>query len=172
MTDLAELVEEFRRTSNPDAERPKAATLEEAIRIAALSTGPDGKRHAHQRRIPWSVLQAFYKRILKQIDTLSAANSFREIHAILEREAIEISGAGELLVYDVALRIALYLGIRPLEVYLHAGARTGARNLKSRGWDIKGKVVPVIKFPPELRVITADEIESFLCQFADRIKSN
>jgi hypothetical protein len=45
------------------------------------------------------------------------------------------------------------------DVYLHAGARQGARAL---GLDVRRGFLPVTAFPKPLRSLSADDIEDFL----------
>jgi len=44
-------------------------------------------------------------------------------------ESCRVYGVGELACYDAALRIGGNLNIFPEKIYLHAGTRTGAREL-------------------------------------------
>lgn len=148
----------------PDEELPDADTLEDAIRIAVMSEDVRGKRKSHQRRIPGPVLRALYLRLMARIDALRLVRSFAELHELIVAETRHVHGAGELLAYDVALRIGLYLGLPPKDVYLHAGTRKGARK-----FGITGEAIPVIQFPQELHHLGADGIESFLCAFAKKI---
>ena len=102
-------------------------SLQDAIREAALSRLPGGKRHSHQRRIPLHVLQAAERRLQAIAGQVQTAKSFAELHRLIERHIKPIRGIGDLAVYDIAHRIGMYLQHAPEAVYLHAGTREGAR---------------------------------------------
>jgi hypothetical protein len=72
---------------------------------------------------------------------------------------------GVLTVYDVAHRIAAFLGKPPHLVYLHAGTRVGAAAL-----GIKGDVVDPDELPAAFAVLTAAEIEDCLCIYKDELR--
>ena len=67
--------------------------------------------------------------LLSALPFLEACRDFRQLFELV-RDLIEpIPGIGELMVYDTALRIGAKLNLKPMRVYLHAGARAGARAL-------------------------------------------
>jgi len=140
-------------------------SLEDAIREAALSRLPGGRRHPHQRRIPLSVLQAAERRLQAIGAQLRAAKSFAELHDIIDRHIKPIRGIGELAVYDIAHRIGAYLRHAPEAVYLHAGTREGARAL-----NFAGKTIDVSELPAGLRKLSAAEIEDCLCIYKDALR--
>src|SRR6266849_2435334 len=104
----------------------KEQSLHYAIRHAALSVGPDGKRHPHQRRRRAITLQDSAQRLHRCARELQSAHDFAALHRIIENEIDTISGIGALTVYDVAHRIGAYLGKAPELVYLHSGTKAGA----------------------------------------------
>ncbi len=140
-------------------------SLEGAIREAALSLLPSGKRHPHQRRIPLRVLQSAERRLQGIAGQLKAAQSFVELHRLIERHIRPIRGIGDLAVYDIAHRIGAYLRREPEAVYLHAGTREGARALS-----LGGKTIDVRELPASLRKLSAAEIEDCLCIYKDALR--
>lgn len=88
-------------------------SLEDAIREAALSRLPSGKRHPHQRRIPLRALQAAKRRLQTIAGLLRTAKSFAELHDLIDRQIKAVRGIGDLAVYDIAHRIGAYLGHAP-----------------------------------------------------------
>jgi hypothetical protein len=140
-------------------------SLAGAIREAALSRLPGGKRHSHQRRIPLRVLQAAERRLQPIAEHLRSAKSFAELHAIIDRQIGPLRGIGDLAVYDIAHRIGAYLDLAPEEVWLHAGARDGARAL-----NLSGEKVTLPELPADLRKLSPAEIEDCLCIYKDNLR--
>lgn len=141
-------------------------SLKEAIRVAALAQY-EGKRSNHQRRIKGSVLEDSYKALLEKINDIESCSSFDELLDLIEVTIRPIHGIGELAVYDTALRIGAYLDLTPDKVYLHAGTRTGARNL---GLDIDRPCIPLSEFPCEFQGLSAEHIEDILCIYKKRLR--
>ena len=140
-------------------------SLEDAIRAAALSCLPNGKRHPHQRRIPGQVLQKAERRLQAIAEQLRAANSFVELYRRIEHRLGTVRGIGDLAIYDIAHRIGAFLGLEPDAVYLHAGTREGARAL-----NLSGKAIDVSVLPVELQKLSAAEAEDCLCIYKDLLR--
>ncbi len=136
--------------------------LARAITEAGLARRPDGKRWNHQRRIPALVLERATRQLRQA--ALGGACSFADLIARVDRAVRSIHGVGELYVYDTALRIGAHLRLLPTEVYLHAGARVGARAL---GVEYRAAQVPLDQLPPGLRRLEAYEVEDVLCIYKD-----
>lgn len=134
--------------------------LEQAVVLAAMAKRPNGKRFSHQCRIPGSVLRKVEKCLLAAVPAIRQAQSFDELHQTIEEEIVSISGVGELMVYDTALRIGAKLGLEPKEVFLHSGTRIGARKLGLNGGR---RSIPITEFPLPLQRLPAREIEDVLC---------
>ena len=141
-------------------------TLQSALLRAALAQTPDGKRYSHQYRIKKTVLQAVHRRLLG-LDLLGL-RCFEELHDVIDQVIGTIFGAGELLVYDTSLRIGAKLDLLPDRVYLHRGARRGARALGLR-W--KKRSISVEELPEPLRSLRPHEIEDCLCIFKSQLWS-
>ena len=139
--------------------------LLKTIEIAAMAKSPSGKRLSHQRRIPQSVLEESYRRLLSSQFMLKSCGSFEELHEVTARSIQSIHGIGELTVYDTALRIGAFLRLEPSKVFLHAGTRIGAHYL---GLNISGKILEVSDLPPEFRILKPREIEDVLCIYKKR----
>lgn len=89
-------------------------TLSAATTVAVNCTRADGKRHLYQRRIPEVVLGKAERKLHAVIDELKAASDFDTLHLVVNQAIRPIRGVGELTVYDVALRIGAFLGLKPI----------------------------------------------------------
>ena len=134
--------------------------LREAIEQAAMALGPGGKKHRHQYRIPRAVLRRVANCLLSKQGEIEACQSFECLKAIVNE--CRVSGFGRVAVYDTAQRIGVNMGLAPDRVYLHAGAKAGARNL---GLDIsRGYLMPE-ELPLPLQELEPDDVETFLCRY-------
>ena len=140
-------------------------SLPSAVSRAALAQTPDKKRYSHQTRIKKTVLEESRRRLL-DLD-LAEIRQFEELRAAVERTVDPIRGAGDLFVYDTALRIGAKLGVMPDRVYLHRGTRRGARAL---GLPWKERSISVSNLPIPLRSLPPHEVEDCLCIFKDQFK--
>jgi hypothetical protein len=144
-------------------------SLRDAIMRAAHARRPDGKRYAHQRRIPrnaidTAALKSASERFSKRVPN---CRDFEALHHCIASEIGSIKGIGELMVYDTALRIGAKRGLGPTRVYLHRGTRRGARAL---GLDCRRPRIKLSEFPPELQSLKACEVEDCLCIFKKELR--
>lgn len=135
-----------------------------AIRRAALSEFPNGKRHPHQYLIPQWLLNLAEERMQAAAKRLGAAEDFETLHEIVKREIGSVHGVGALMVYDLAHRIGAYLGKSPKMVYLHRGTKEGAAILGFRGESLDPTVLP-----SAFSRLTPAETEDCLCIYKDRL---
>lgn len=127
---------------------------------------PSGKRHPHQRRIPGAALQEAVQR-LQAVD-LAAAETFDELHDVINAAVRHIDMIGPLTVYDIAHHLGAFLGLEPTRVYLHRGTREGARALGlGRGLH----TLDLDDLPPELQRLTAAEAEDCLCIYKAQLRA-
>lgn len=141
------------------------STFSEAIERAARAERPDGKRHDHQRRLSKSSLESARKELLKA--PIRSCKTFADLHSLIEHTIRPISGIGELMVYDAALRIGARIGVEPEVVYLHAGARTGA---KAMGLNTRRGCINLSELPDAMSKLKPREIEDCLCIFKDNLR--
>jgi len=136
-----------------------------AIRKAALCELPNGRRHAHQRRIPGTLLEQVEAKLQGIRRKLARATDFIAVHRLVDDEIGKIKGIGALTVYDVAHRIGAHFGRTPQLVYLHAGARAGARvfNISGDSFD------PAI-LPKAFSCLEPSEIEDCLCIYRNELR--
>lgn len=110
----------------------KAPNIKEAIRRACDSKGEDGKTFFHQGRV-WPVNRAALAKYMlkdeKAYHCYSECKSFHELYQLLEEARDNVKGIGTVTAYDVADRIAAYLGLEPEYLYFHAGVKEGLRAL-------------------------------------------
>lgn len=159
------------RKKNPDLQMEfciQQKNLQNAIKIAAKSIDQNGKIHNHQRRIGAFVLNLFATELLQYENDIEKVNNFDSLYNIIK--TINFTNIGNLTVYDVATRIGAYMNIFPDKIYLHAGAKVGAKNLLG---NIKGKQFLKMSDLPNgfLKYdITAYEFEDIFCIFRDELK--
>lgn len=140
--------------------QPAAAAA--AIKRAAAAQGQNGNRLSHQYRLSQGAIGAASKALVNARGELWAATDFDELFDVVEDKVLRIPGIGPLYVYDTALRIGAFREILPERVYLHAGARVGARRLlrvRNVG------PVEIDDFPRPYRELPAYEIENLLCSY-------
>lgn len=143
------------------------ANLAEAVRRAALSELPDGKRHPHQCRIPGASLQEAARRLTGLLPTIARVGTFDELHELILNATRGIDRIGELAVYDMAHRIGAKRCLRPTLVYLHQGTRDGARAL---GFSGALRTLRKADLPSEFHTLSPAEIEDCLCIFKDQLR--
>jgi hypothetical protein len=141
-------------------------TDEEAVRKAALAQLPNGKRHPHQYRVPRAALAESCDRLLLNLLQLRRAQDFDELFDLVGQIIGPIPGIGQLTIYDTALRLGARFGLSPDRVYLHAGTREGAHAL---GFSANRESVEKDELPPALTVLSARELEDFLCIYKARL---
>lgn len=129
----------------------KAGSLRTAISRAS-------EKRSHQYRIPNSLLKEAEHRLQRASADIRAAPDFQKLHSVVDKLIGPIPGIGELCVYDIAHRIAAFRGLEPRLVYLHRGARDGARALS-----LKGTMLDPAQLPAAFSRLTPAEIEDCLC---------
>lgn len=139
-------------------------TLQAAIRNAALAVNSRRKRYSHQCRLKRIALQRALSVLLEEASAMKRAGDFDGLFSLIDGALQPIPGLGELYVYDTALRIGSKLNLFPEKVYLHAGARSGARAL---GLNARAQVLEIKDLPSEFQVLKPHEIEDVLCIFKD-----
>jgi hypothetical protein len=160
---LIHLYRDFRK-SDPDtwlSDCGSQDSLDRAIKMAALARNNANKKHPHQYRIPNNKLNNLAVCILSKKKDLKRAKKFDQILSIVE--SCRKKGIGELVCYDTAHRIGVYLNIYPDKIYLHAGTRIGACNLLERNISdssIEKEELPSLLQESELSI---SELEDFLC---------
>ena len=86
------------------------------------------KRYSHQRRIKRAAIQESLAILSRLEGRIRSCADFSSLFKLVKDELADVPGIGELYVYDTALCIGAK-GVLPEKVYLHAGTRSGARNL-------------------------------------------
>jgi hypothetical protein len=142
-------------------------TLASALGYAALAINCAGKRYSHQRRIKRATLEQARETLLANVKDIEKSKSFNEIYTLVDTLLEPIDGIGELYVYDTSLRIGAKMNLLPTKVYLHAGARDGARAL---GFDGKAMSLDISDLPVEFQQLEPHEIEDVLCIFKTDLK--
>ncbi|GFE65130.1 hypothetical protein [Litoreibacter roseus] len=101
---------------------------------------------------------------------IASLKDFDELYELVRPIKDRIHGVGPLLHYDVCLRIATgFLEVKPELIYVHAGAKEGARAL---GLNTSNGKLKKDDFPAEVkRLDSAEDIEVFLCVKKDALKA-
>ncbi len=135
-------------------------SLECAVETAAIAKDSRGKRLHHQRRLTRSALTYAKENLLSSLPRIRNCRSFDQLHQLVDKSVCEIRGLGELYVYDTSIRVGAHLNLWPEQVYLHAGARKGAKALGFSGGvsRVKPRDMPVA-----IQELKPHEIEDFLC---------
>jgi len=122
------------------------------------------KRHSHQYRIEKVAIDSVLSKL--KPSKLENVKSFDDLYARVYKICSDVHGIGPLYIYDAALRIGACLNLEPKQVYLHAGALTGAKAL---GIVVKRKIISVTAFPAPIQKLKPHEIEDFLCIYKDKL---
>jgi hypothetical protein len=154
----------------------RQGSLKEAIASAAKSEWPSGHEqrlgrlvvHDHQRRIGRRRLNRLAETLAKEASAIGAVKNFPALLEVVKSAATRVGGIGPLTCYDVARRIGSYRGIAPEVVYLHAGARVGARAL---GLAVAHGHISVSALPSPLNRLKPAQAENMLCIFKDDLKT-
>jgi hypothetical protein len=141
-------------------------SLEAAIDTAARAVNECGKRYRHQTRIRRTAIAQAKPALLKVKEQIQACDTFDHLHDTVISALNGIEGLSELYYYDTAVRIGFYRDITPRKVYLHTGARDGARAL---GLDYSAPFLEVSAVPKALRRLPPHEIEDFFCIYKDKV---
>jgi hypothetical protein len=164
----ADIVRKFIRDWRDEVRRAreyfadKKCDPSDAIRRAVL---PYGKRNRHQRPASKADLQRAAEALINANLADEPLGDFAALHAAVSRTIRHLPNIGELTVYDVADRFGAYLGLEPDLVYLHAGAREGARAL-----GVRGTAVPKSAFPTAFHQLSPGEIEDCMCLYKDDLR--
>jgi hypothetical protein len=138
-----------------------------ALERAMLGQTPRGSKHSHQYRVSNAALREAARLAAKRWADFFEPASFEPIIATTREIQADVSGLGVMWGYDAAEKIAAHRGIVPEEyVYVQRGALVGARKLRLRV--VRGRI-RYADIPPKLRVLTAGDIEDFLCVNKDRL---
>ena len=136
-----------------------------AIERAALAVNSRGQRYSHQRRLKRKTLEQACEILCECEPRISRAKNFDELFNVVDTALQNVTGIGELYVYDTSLRLGARLSLEPTKVYLHSGTRVGARAL---GLDGRARALPLSELPAAFHELRPHEIEDVLCIFKDK----
>jgi hypothetical protein len=141
----------------------------QSIIIACASKRRNGKVHNHQSRVSYGARMELKGLLLE--DILWLRHKRRTFEEVLQRiEEYAVSGIGPVTAYDVCTRVCAFYGLEPNELHLHAGCLEGLRALRRACvWDYEfergQRSVPARDLPAELRLMSVDNVEDFLCVY-------
>jgi len=173
LNSLTEVVEHYEKNNRfyEDEEMKfyrSSKTFKGLIDRAKALLDDESNRHAHQRRIKRAAMKKLAIKLegLEEKDIKS--KNFNELHTFLDNLLGCIPGIGKLTIYDTATRIGIKFGIEPEQVYLHRGARAGARNLL--GKKRLGRKVDKSIFGDSFDKLSPSHVENLLCIYKDELK--
>lgn len=147
------------------------ASLRMAVARAAIARGPNGRRLAHQRRLPRQSLAQAHSNLVRNLPRIAACASFAELHDELRLLLTGIPRLASVYFYDTALRIGAHLSVNgshfPPQVYLHQGSLEGAKKIPTLNPLILGRHPKLDRaaFPPPFNDMQAYELENLLCLY-------
>jgi len=167
---LKAIVRTYIRQIRPRAEDELAwfrgqPSVRAAIERAALAVNSRGQRYSHQRRLKRKTLEQAFQILCGCESRIRKAKSFDELFDVVDAAFHDVTGIGELYVYDTALRLGAKLSLEPTKVYLHSGTRVGARAL---GLDGGARTLSGSEIPAAFQELQPHEIEDVLCIFKDK----
>lgn len=173
---LSELVEEYQRDWGDFFQNEakwwgnQALDWESAQKRAWESLCSNGKMHPHQYRVGAKKLKSYLENVQKKKP--ESFETFEEVYRWVDSVIHPTDSSKKvnelrknLLAYDVALRLGMWLKLEPVAVYLHKGAEDGAKNLI----EAKGRTAPVNAFPQEIQQLGPTHIENFLCIYKEHL---
>lgn len=101
---------------------------QEIIQRACDSILPDGKVHSHQCRVGKNALSEARSK-LNDFE-FERFKRFDALHSAVGKKIGDIKRIGILAVYDIALRLGYAVNLLPEQIFLHAGALEGAKELR------------------------------------------
>ncbi|MBD2364848.1 hypothetical protein H6G36_27395 [Anabaena minutissima FACHB-250] len=125
----------------------KTLTWDKAIERAWKSRLWHGKMHGHQCRVANKLSEGLEVALADKVQPESFKD-FQALHIWLQSIVSRIRGLGATTAYDVARRLGVWLELKPVVVYLHAGTAIGARK-----FGIKGETALLSAFPQEIQVL-------------------
>jgi len=163
------IVEEYIAERRPQTTEERARftrmrSLAEVVRIGAMCEDERGKRLSHQWRIPRASLESARDALLSVLPALRKAPTFEALHDVIHAVIRPIFRIGDLVIYDITMRIGAKLGLEPRIVYLHAGTRVGARRL---GFPASRLTLEMGELPQAFRRLRPYEAEDVLCIYND-----
>lgn len=127
------------------------------------------KRHPHQYLLRRGLPQRAVEALGAVESELRNAATFDELFKIVRCAFQRYPGLGELAIYDAADRLRHRLGLRSVDtVYLHRGARDGARVLLGRFQRGQSQRIERSLLPAPLHERCPHEIEDILCVYKDQ----
>lgn len=170
MAALVNLVDMYVKSNRPEAKNEldffHNASWDDAVEYAGFAIDRDRRRFSHQRRLRAQSLFEAYGILLSNRDEINTCSSFENLYSIIREVVIPIYGIGVLYAYDTSLRLGAHRNLHPKMVYLHAGARVGARELRNAlelTFDPRARALCMGDFPDEMKPLSPREVENFLC---------
>ncbi len=162
---VEDFISESRKSIRQSIRQWQSRSFAQVIDLAGLGNDFNGKRHDHLRRLKAAALRSGQAKLTKKKTDLMSVKSFEQVYQLTTEIADEVKGLGQMWAYDTAVAIGSHVRRMPRKVYLHRGARDGAKRLLR--WEVTHSSLLPSAFPKELSKLKAYEIEDFLCLYKD-----
>ncbi|MCD4734549.1 MAG: hypothetical protein K8R53_00770 [Bacteroidales bacterium] len=164
-------------------------TVEEAIDNACLGIYKVGNKtffsnhykyaySVSEKSKRWNILDLYNARkiLLNCISDIEDFQSFESIYTFLEEKIRPLSGIGNMLQYDISLRIGANMNVWPDKVYAQLGALYGVNGLLHANYPKDSRQIfnfknTFIRNFPEFNRLKAYEAENFLCVFDNELQN-
>lgn len=141
-------------------------------------------RHNHQeyfkgsngsyRGLPMDDGKSVVRVVHARLDEIKSADNFDILYNVIKECSEGKKQFGQLSIYDAAVRIGAFLGVKPDFVYIHTGVRLGVAILEEKGYT-KNQLsnrdyAPLKEFPIEMHEMTEISAENMSCKSKDEFK--
>lgn len=141
-------------------------------------------RHNHQeyfignngshRGLPLEDGKSVVRVVHTRLSEIKAVDNFEKLYNIIKECSETKLQFGQLSIYDAAVRIGAFLGIKPDFVYIHTGVKAGVTVLEELGYtneQLSNRYfAPLKEFPVEMHEMTEISAENFSCKSKDKFK--
>jgi len=141
-------------------------------------------RHNHQeyfmgsngsyRGLPLDDGKSVVRMVHSRLSDIKAVENFDDLYDIIKECSAAKRQFGQLSIYDSAVRIGAFLGIKPDFVYIHTGVRAGVAVLEEKGYTnnqlSNRNYAPLKEFPVEMHEMTEISAENFSCKSKEEFK--
>lgn len=142
-------------------------------------------RHNHQeyfkgnnggyRGLPLEDGKSVVRLVHTRLNEIKAIGTFDSLYNLIKECSEAKLQFGQLAIYDAAVRIGAFLGIKPDFVYIHTGVKAGVTVLEELGYTNEQlsnrSYAPLKEFPVEMHEMTEISAENSCCTLKDRFKT-
>ena len=141
-------------------------------------------RHNHQeyfrgingsyRGLPLEDGKSVVRLVHSRLGEIKTVEKFDDLYNLIKECSEAKLQFGQLSIYDAAVRIGAFLGIKPDFVYIHTGVKAGVTILEEKGYTKEQlsnrDYAPLKDFPVEMHEMTEISAENFSCKSKDEFR--